>query len=111
MKAVFEIEETVTLWEPPFSKNTEKRLLSVGEGPFELMDGVDGKEYSFNLVEIDRENKSVLVEFNKFFGLKSQETPKNRRIWVKKNVPASFSLPFGNQNITKKLTLIDFAED
>lgn len=111
MKAVFEIEETVSLWEPPFSKNTDKRLLSVGEGPFEVIDGVEGKEYAFNLHKIDRENKRVLVEFNKFFGLKTQETPKDCCIWIAKNSPVSFSLPCGNQNLTKKLTLIDFTED
>ena len=100
-KVLFSLQTVVNPWKPPFHKKIESEELAVFEGQeFDSMKRVKGK--IFKLLKCD--STKCLVHYSQQFTLKGHEHPSNREIWVGKE-PVSFTYLWGEDGITKKLSL------
>lgn len=102
MKAIFEVEELVHDWSPPFDKRvtTEEFGIEVGE-QFSRMNS--NGEFVFKLIKLERNR--ALIEYNPLFTLKQYENPRNKRIWIGVGKDKSFTFLWGNKGATKRLFL------
>jgi len=101
MKAVIEIKELKQDWNPPFQKKTELKEIEVQEGSMFESNGNGGN--IFRLVKIGKDR--VLVEYDAGYTNKGHVHPTNRQLWIEKNEAESFSMLWGNDGVTKTLTL------
>ncbi len=105
-KAVFQLHTIVNPWKPPFHKKIEAEEIEVREGQgFDSMEKVDGK--IFRLVKCNSDR--CLVGFSEKFTLKGHVHPSNREVWVGKE-PVSFTYLWGEDGITKKLSVKNIIE-
>lgn len=101
MKALIEVKELKQDWNPPFQKKTETRELEIEEGALFESNG-NGKNV-FKLVQIGKDR--ILVEYDITYTNKGHVHPTNRQIWIAKDESESFAELWGNNGVTKKLTL------
>ncbi len=106
MKAVIEIKELKQDWSPPFQKKTETKEIEVEEGQLFESNG-NGKNV-FRLVQIGKDR--VLVEYDVEYTNKGHVHPTNRQLWIARNESESFSQLWGNDGLTKTLTLKNLIE-
>ncbi len=100
-RAVFILKTIVSPWKPPFTKKIgiEDYDVTVGQ-EFDTIEREPKK--IFKLVKCNAE--TCLVEFSEKFTLKGHEHPGNRQIEIGSD-PTSFSYLWGEDGITKKLSL------
>ncbi len=100
-KVIFEIKSIVQHWGPPFGKEVSSKDVEVSEG--NSFDNHPKAGSIFKLITC--KNDKALVEFSEKFTLKGHEHPRNRRVWIDKSEPVSFTYLWGNNGMTKSLTL------
>jgi hypothetical protein len=101
MKAVIEVKELKQEWNPPFRKKITKKEIEVEEG--ELFEANGSKGKIFKLIKIGKDR--ILIEFNSSYTNKGHIHPANRQLWIEKNESESFAELWGNNGVTKTLTL------
>lgn len=101
MKAVIEIKELKQDWNPPFQKKRETKEVEVEEGQLFESNGNGGNV--FRLVQIGKDR--ILVEYDVGYTNKGHAHPTNRQLWIEKHSSESFSQLWGNNGVTKTLTL------
>ena len=100
-KAIFEVKSIVQHWGPPFGKEVSSKDVAVSEG--NSFDNHPKAGSIFKLIKC--KDDKALVEFSEKFTLKGHEHPRNRRVWIDKEAPVSFTYLWGNNGMTKSLTL------
>jgi hypothetical protein len=101
MKALIEVKELKQEWKPPFQKKTETKEIEVNEGASFELNGNKGNV--FRLVQIGKDK--ILVEYDIGYTNKGHVHPTNRQLWITKGENESFSQLWGNDGVTKTLTL------
>tara|TARA_Y100000310_G_scaffold340361_1_gene435833 strand:+ start:1151 stop:1483 length:333 start_codon:yes stop_codon:yes gene_type:complete len=99
--ALIELKTIVNPWKPPFKKTIENVDVEVKAGQdFDSMEKVPGP--IFKLIRCDSD--SCIVQYSEKFTLKGHEHPGNKQVKVGKE-PVSFTYLWGNDGITKKLSI------
>jgi len=101
MKAVIEVKELKQDWNPPFQKKIDIKEVEVEEGALFESNG-NGKNV-FRLVQAGKDR--ILVEYDITYTNKGHVHPTNRQLWIGKGESESFSELWGNNGVTKTLTL------
>lgn len=102
MKAVFEVKSIENQWKPPFKKTIETKDLEVSENEgFAEFDGRN--DFVFKLLKVNPD--SAVIEYHREFTLKSYEQPQSKQLQLELGEPASFTFLWGEDGITKTLTL------
>jgi hypothetical protein len=100
-KALFSLQTIVNPWKPPFNKKIESEEVEVMEGQgFDSMEKVEGNV--FTLVKCNSDK--CLVRYSEQFTLKAYQHRRDKEVWVGKE-PVSFTYFWGEDRITKKLSL------
>lgn len=101
MKALIEVKELKQDWNPPFQKKTKKKEVEIEEGELFEANGNGGKV--FRLIKIGKER--MLIEYDVSYTNKGHVHPTNRQLWIGKGSSESFAELWGNNGVTKTLTL------
>lgn len=101
MKALIEIKNVQQDWGPPFQKRIEAKDIVVEEDSDFDDDG--RTEFVFRLLKV--QSNKALIEYHRDYTIKGYEQPFNRRIWLETNETRDFSQQWGNNGLTKKITL------
>ena len=110
MKAVFEVTSITASWKPPFDKKKEINEYEVGSGQsFEevRMNGVDGNVFSLKEIK----NGKFLIEYDGHFMRKDQPNARTKELWVEEGNKYEFSFLWGDNGVTKKLSLKKVVHD
>jgi len=105
-QAVFLVKNITQHWGPPFGKEMSDAELTVSEGSH--FDEFPKEGPIFKLLKCDGDK--ALVEFSEKFTLKGHEHPRNRQVWIDKQVQVSFTYLWGENGVTKKLELREIVE-
>ncbi|MBU2100488.1 hypothetical protein KKG83_04080 [Candidatus Micrarchaeota archaeon] len=103
MKALIEVNELKQDWSPPFQKKKEIKEIEVEEGSAFESNGNGGNV--FRLVQIGKDR--ILVEYDVGYTNKGHVHPVNRQLWIARGEKESFSQLWGNDGVTKTLTLME----
>ncbi len=105
-KALFSLQTVINPWKPPFHKKIETEEVEVHEG--QEFDSIEKEPQKiFKLIKCNAEH--CTVEYSGKFTLKGHEHPGNRQVEVGKEA-ISFTYLWGEEGITKKLTLKEIEE-
>ncbi len=102
MEALFEVKSMKQQWKPPFKKDIETKEVSVPvNGSFETFGGAN--ENIFKLVKA--ENNEASIWYSEQFTLKGHSHPGDRIVNLKQGESASFTYLWGEDGVTKTVTL------
>jgi len=102
LKAIFAVKSIENQWKPPFRKTIEDKELTVSEN--ESFEKFDGREENvFKLLKVGADN--VVIEYHREFTLKNYQQPSSKQLQLELNEPQSFTFLWGEDGITKTLTL------
>ena len=110
MKAVFEVTSITNSWKPPFRKEKNISEYTAGEGTcFEEVNSNNVSGTVFRLKEI-REGRA-LVEYDSHFMRKDMPNSRDKEVWMEKGKTYEFSFLWGDNGITKKVSLKKVVSD
>ncbi len=101
----FVVKSIKSQWKPPFKKDIQEKEHTVYDGQsFEEFNEKNKKnETVFKLIKTEEEK--ALIEYHDEFTLKGASNPKNKQIWLQKGKPISITFLWGEDGITKTITL------
>jgi hypothetical protein len=104
MKAVFEVISTKSSWSPPFNKVRESGIYEVSEREsFEAVEanGVKGSVFTVRRLK----DNAALIAYDSHFMRKDDANARTKELWAETGSTYEFSFLWGDNGITKRLTL------
>ncbi|VVB99407.1 Uncharacterised protein [uncultured archaeon] len=105
MKAIFNVKTIKSDWKPPFRKEVTEEQYSVSEmETFDRIVGNGNDEPIFQLESIG--GARAKIKYSRVFMLKGQPEgqEKEKRIWLDRDSPVTFTYLWGEQGISKMVT-------
>ena len=112
MKAIFHVKTIRSDWKPPFKKHITEEEYQVAENEtFDHIMGNGNDEPVFQLESIG--GNRAKIRYSRAFMIKGQPEgqEKDKRIWVERESPVTFSYLWGEQGMSKAVTYKGIASD